>query len=134
MRRRIEFWLDDENEDHRKVSSMVRVLKAHKMFAPTVRDGIRLIVSLRSGSTAVLKELFPGIYEMMRIDILETVLDSLLAENKRLREENERLRAGQFQREQIAIGESSQLQIVKDDETGSDTAQNLLNSMAGFWS
>lgn len=67
---RVTFWLDDQKEDELAIGQDVLALKKKRQFARVVKDGIRLIQSLRAGDTSVLKELFPLIvaqieYEQM---------------------------------------------------------------------
>lgn len=56
---RVTFWLDDQKADEFKIGKTVLELKKKRQFARVVKDGIRLITSLRAGQTDVLFELFP---------------------------------------------------------------------------
>ncbi len=53
------FWLDDSKHAQNELIGQVDSLKQDRLFSKTIRDGIRLITSLRSGSLDVLFELFP---------------------------------------------------------------------------
>jgi hypothetical protein len=58
-RYRFEFWLDSNKNDELLLMEEIAALKKKRLFAQTIRDGIRLIVDLRRGSFDVLVELFP---------------------------------------------------------------------------
>lgn len=53
------FWLDANKSDEYELAETIEALKQERSFARTIRDGIRLIVSLRQRQTDVLFELFP---------------------------------------------------------------------------
>ena len=59
FRLRFNFWLDVTKSHENEVAAEIEQLKADRLFTKTVRDGIRLIVSLRRRDTSVLYELFP---------------------------------------------------------------------------
>lgn len=61
FRERFMFWLDLNKPEEYQIAEIVFELKQQRSFAQTVRDGIRLIVSLRAGKLDVLFELFPWI-------------------------------------------------------------------------
>lgn len=56
---RVTFWIDDRKTDELAIGQQVLELKKKRQFARVVKDGIRLITSLRAGQTDVLFELFP---------------------------------------------------------------------------
>lgn len=56
---RVTFWIDDKKPDELAIGRQVLDLKKKRQFARVVKDGIRLITSLRAGQTDVLFELFP---------------------------------------------------------------------------
>ena len=62
---RLNFWLDTSLHEEAVIASMVYYLKyggegsPGRIFAKTIRDGIRLVWSLRRGELDVLFELFP---------------------------------------------------------------------------
>lgn len=58
-RKMLKFWLDDTKKDENRLLGQVDELKRDRLFSSTIRDGIRLMVSLRNGSLDVLFELFP---------------------------------------------------------------------------
>lgn len=64
-RLRFPFWLDMNKPQERELADTVEILKNERLFASTVRDGIRLICDLRAGRTDVLFELFPWIKNEM---------------------------------------------------------------------
>jgi len=61
FRLRFTFWLDVNKSDEAKIAETVEDLKQDRLFAHTVRNGIRLITSLRDGNLDVLFELFPWV-------------------------------------------------------------------------
>lgn len=58
-RLRFTFWLDMIKPDETVLADQIEQLKNERSFVRTIRDGIRLILDLRSGRTEVLFELFP---------------------------------------------------------------------------
>ena len=63
MRFQTKFWLDDERAGESEVLDHIAHLKHQRLFAKTIRDGIRLVVDLRAGRVVVLCELFPWVLE-----------------------------------------------------------------------
>ena len=59
FRLRFIFWLDMNKPDQQALAEEIETLKEKRSFAKTVRDGIRLVMSLRQRRTDVLFELFP---------------------------------------------------------------------------
>lgn len=64
-RKQTRFWTDSTNDAHASVDSYIVGLKKKRKFQPTVIDALRLFESLQSGDTSVLRELFPGIVELI---------------------------------------------------------------------
>lgn len=62
-RLRFVFWLDMLRPDELKLADKIELLKNERLFAKTIRDGIRLVVDLREGRVDVLRELFPWVLE-----------------------------------------------------------------------
>jgi len=60
-RRRFVFWLNDTKSDENELIGQVYELKRQRSFTATIRDGMRLITSLRDGDLDVLFELFPWV-------------------------------------------------------------------------
>lgn len=60
---RYAFWLDIKKPDEEMLSDEIELLKNKRSFAGAIRDGLRLILSLREGRVDVLLELFPWIPE-----------------------------------------------------------------------
>jgi hypothetical protein len=72
-RKEFKFWLyHDLNEDSR-LMEFIQYCKATRQFARVVRDGIRLIWSLREGNNAVLFELFPHLEREFKPDAEELI-------------------------------------------------------------
>ena len=53
------FWLDMNKNDEAELAEEIEILKEKRLFAETLRDGIRLICDLRAGRTERLFALFP---------------------------------------------------------------------------
>jgi hypothetical protein len=67
-RLRFPFWLDMNKPDEAMLADDIELLKNERSFARTVRDGIRLMISLRRRDLSVLHELFPWIHEALAIN------------------------------------------------------------------
>ena len=59
FRLKFTFWLDVLKPEQEALAETIEDLKRDRSFARTIRDGIRLMVSLRQRRTDVLFELFP---------------------------------------------------------------------------
>jgi hypothetical protein len=55
------FWLDVRKRDEYALSEQIDELKQKRLYAKTLREGIRLICDLRAGRLDVLFELFPWV-------------------------------------------------------------------------
>ena len=53
------FWLDMNKKDEAELAEEIEILKEKRLFAETLRDGIRLICDLRAGRTERLFAMFP---------------------------------------------------------------------------
>src|SRR5687768_1306068 len=60
-RHRFMFWLNGNDYEHRQLIQLCWSLQENREFAPTIRNGLRLIEDLRAGNLEVLTELFPEI-------------------------------------------------------------------------
>lgn len=61
FRLRFTFWLDVNKKDEAEIADKVEDLKRDRLFAQTIRDGIKLIMSLREGNLEILFDLFPWV-------------------------------------------------------------------------
>lgn len=61
------FWLDAMNDDDLLLMEEIDDMKAKRSFTDTVRDGLRLMSSLRKGEVGVLLELFPDIRQLLQL-------------------------------------------------------------------
>lgn len=68
IREKFWFWLDISRDEDFEIADTISELKRERTFTQTIRDGIRLVVSLRAGRIDVLEELFPAIVERIRKD------------------------------------------------------------------
>jgi len=62
-RLRFTFWLDMLKPDELALADKIELLKNQRLFAQTIRDGIRLVCDLRAGRLDVLYELHPLLRE-----------------------------------------------------------------------
>ena len=60
-----QFWLDLNKEAESQIAEAINRLKEHRLYSATIRDGIRLVCSLRNGDSSVLLELFPWVKEAL---------------------------------------------------------------------
>lgn len=59
MRKRFNFWLDDNRPHDWQINELITTLKRAGQFTRAIREGLRLWVDLRANKTDVLYELFP---------------------------------------------------------------------------
>lgn len=61
------FWLDVNKPDEFQLAETIEKLKNERSYSRTIRDGIRLIVSLRQRRTDVLFALFPWLADELHV-------------------------------------------------------------------
>jgi hypothetical protein len=136
------FWLDVTNPIELEVSEAIEELKQQRTFAKTIRDGIRLVYTLRQGRLDVLFELFPWVKA-------ELQPQSVAADGVGLERKIEELRslilvhtAPIQETTKPALRSLTPLSSVVDDDdqdtiiirkdTSTDASLNLLASMQGL--
>lgn len=67
-RKEYRFWLYHDLAEDVRIMEFIKYCKSTKQFARVVRDGIRLIWSLREGNMAILFELFPHLQRQFKPD------------------------------------------------------------------
>jgi len=72
-RKEFKFWLYHDRAEDSRLMEFIQYCKATRQFARVVRDGIRLIWSLREGNTQVLFELFPHLERQFKPDAEELI-------------------------------------------------------------
>jgi hypothetical protein len=72
-RKEFKFWLYHDRDEDSRLMEFIQYCKATRQFARVVRDGIRLIWSLREGNTDVLFELFPHLERQFKPDAEELI-------------------------------------------------------------
>jgi len=72
-RKEFKFWLYHDLHEDIRLMEFIQYCKATRQFARVVRDGIRLIWSLRDGNTEVLFELFPHLQRQFKPDAEELI-------------------------------------------------------------
>lgn len=60
------FWIDANKAEEQEIGHALEELKRHRQYAPTIRDALRLILSLRIHQVNVLLEFFPWIDDYFR--------------------------------------------------------------------
>lgn len=63
---RYSFWLDVLKPDEREIDDYIADLKRGRKFAQTIREGLKLVATLREGRVDLLESLFPFIREHYR--------------------------------------------------------------------
>lgn len=125
------FWLDSTKADEDFLIEQVELLKQKRLFAKTIRDGIRLICDLRAGNIEVLLELFPWTRE---------ALQPVAAPEHRLQEQIARLEALLLAQGHVPLQRppsdrpAARLEIKPATSKNSTktVAQNFVDSMRGF--
>lgn len=128
FRKQIVFWLDLANDIEYEIAEYIADLKRGRAFSAAVRDGLRLIATLRRGETHILEALFP--------QVVRALVDSHHAEElERLRAELHNLRSGVGV---TGIAESIPLRTMPDKpelpaldipaEESGNASENLLDS------
>jgi hypothetical protein len=149
------FWMNLNNDEDRTVAEMIHSLKKERSFARTIRQGIRLIVSLRQRDTSVLFELFPWLKDELSIGELPANQrrdDSLRIQLKRLEElivqqggmatergSTVRLEAvgtgnpkplrGTEKVSSVPVDVDMDIEIKVDEDAGARSSENLLRSL-----
>lgn len=133
------FWLNVADEDEFIIAQECETLTANRRFAPTVRDAMRLILSLRRGEFDVLYELFPGIVDRVKNHLLEeafSIIAQMAEEQKALRMEIVALRkqVGMVQGMGMnqAVPPKAKPVSVSTGKSSGNAAQNLIKSIAGL--
>ncbi|MEO8607161.1 MAG: hypothetical protein ABI690_04735 [Chloroflexota bacterium] len=67
-RKEFKFWLYHDRDEDSRLMEFIQYCKSTRQFARVVRDGIRLIWSLREGNTHILFELFPHLERQFNPD------------------------------------------------------------------
>ena len=66
---RVEFWLDLNKDGEAALAEDIAELKGDRAFAPTLRDGLRLVGDLRQGRLDELHRLFPWVIDRIYSDV-----------------------------------------------------------------
>ena len=75
-RKEFKFWLYHDRDEDSRLMEFIQYCKQTRQFARVVRDGIRLIWSLREGNNNVLFELFPHLERQFKPDAEELMSSS----------------------------------------------------------
>ena len=74
-RKEYKFWLFHDLPEHQRLMEFIQYCKTTRQFAKVVRDGIRLIWSLREGNTDILFELFPHLERRFNPDAEDLIAE-----------------------------------------------------------
>src|SRR5690349_10416459 len=74
-RKEFKFWLYHDRDDDSRLMEFIQYCKSTRQFAKVVREGIRLIWSLREGNTSVLFELFPHLERQFNPDAEDLIAE-----------------------------------------------------------
>jgi hypothetical protein len=144
FRKRYTFWLDIGKDNEYQIAEQIELLKATRKFSATIRDGIRLISSLRQGRVDVLFELFPWLKAELQpaSPVVETTSDSAIKEQldrlEKLMVGNGSVKInGHHGPRPMSVSKLNAPNFDDDDlgdivirkDTSTDSAQNFLNSM-----
>ena len=148
-RLRFTFWLDMLKPDELVLADKIELLKNERLFAKTVRDGIRLLCDLRAGRVAVLGELFPWVFDA----VAAAVEEEKGAQSSAIEAQLQRLEEFMLAQDNVPISASSASQaggtkamnvpglrvpepdaddedtIVIKRDTSTNSAHNFLNSL-----
>lgn len=72
-RKEFKFWLYHDRDEDSRLMEFIQYCKSTRQFARVVRDGIRLIWSLREGNLAILFELFPHMEHQFNPDAKDLI-------------------------------------------------------------
>lgn len=155
FRLRFQFWLEVEtSEEQSQLAADIEELKEKRKFAPTIRNALRLFISLSKGHTDVLCELFPWIEEQLtdgkpssdddssgdsiqaQLDRIESHLDAQGGSSRPLPASSQhqmtaRIGAGNSP-SLAAIGDD--LEIIKASKTDENASYNMALSAYGIGS
>ena len=84
FRMKFMFWLDITKRGEDELIGQIESLKQERLFAKTIRDGIRLICDLRAGRTEVLFDLFPWVKDGLQSASIAPVEQGLQVQIERL--------------------------------------------------
>ena len=79
FRLRFTFWLDLFKSDERELADHIEELKEKRQFAPSIREGLRLLWSLREKRVDVLEKLFPWIADHYHAQYAESIANTEFA-------------------------------------------------------
>lgn len=74
-RKEYKFWLFHDLPEHARLMEFIDYCKSTRQFAKVVRDGIRLVWSLREGNLSILFELFPHLERQFNPDAQDLITE-----------------------------------------------------------
>jgi hypothetical protein len=137
-----EFWLNLNNPAEEALAETIDALKEKRLFAETIRDGIRLICDLRRGELDVLFELFPWVRAEF-LEYMQSLQPDKSAAEARLEQQLARLEKLLLQQTSTPAGprpmalprptadedDTALLTVTKAKVDGRQITQNFINSM-----
>ena len=142
FRKMFKFWLDLDKDDEYELAEEIATLRKNRQFAPTLRNGLRLILELQRGETSLLFEMFPNLKakisepggntggQKQTDHTLDPALKIQLErlEHLILKQDN---RPIEKPSKPVVMQPPPQITVKKAESSG-NSAQNFLNSMAMF--
>lgn len=146
FRKRYKFWLNILKDDEFELAEELDTLKKRRLFTPTIRDGIRLIIDLRKGNTDVLFELFPYLKEKFIVSIEQNTTKVRVEDNDQtsaLQQQIDRLEQLLKSKNSATFSTTNNVIPITETQSGpsitvskakssGNSAQNFLNSMSMF--
>lgn len=129
------FWLNIAKDDEYELAAEIEHLKTERGFTTALRDGLRLILSLRRGEFDVLYELFPGIVERVKNDLLMNALELIREsheEVKAMRVEVARLKRYAPDEDTPPRPKPAAPVVSSEQKSEGNAVKNLLKGMANL--
>jgi hypothetical protein len=124
-RKEFKFWLYHDRDEDSRLMEFIQYCKSTRQFARVVRDGIRLIWSLREGNTRILFELFPHMERQFNPDAEDLIAqfrDMLLQHRNVPAPQPVQIDSGNEQSGQggrkLLSGAKIELPLLEDDDDG----------------
>jgi hypothetical protein len=122
-RKEFKFWLYHDRDEDSRLMEFIQYCKSTRQFARVVRDGIRLIWSLREGNTSILFELFPHMERQFNPDAEDLISEfrqMLLQHRNEPVHQPVQIESGQAEQggRKLLSGAKIDLPLLDDDDDG----------------
>ena len=142
-RKEFKFWLYHDRDEDSRLMEFIQYCKSTRQFARVVRDGIRLVWSLREGNMSILFELFPHLERQFNPDAEDLIAqfrDMLLQHRNVPVQQPVQIESGIGQAEQggqkLLSAQKIDLPLLDDDDDGDTLVINKVttDNAKGFMS